>query len=70
MGKFSRSGICELLLRESLKLEPLAALSRSAAGLRNRCLVVNLPGRPKAARENLAILLPVLGHALLKLQPR
>ena len=60
-------GITELLLRESLKIEPLAALSRAAAGLRHASLIVNLPGRPKAVRENLQILLPVVPHALLEL---
>ena len=60
-------GISELLLRESLKIEPLAALSRAAAGLRHESLIVNLPGRPKAVRENLLILAPILPHALLQL---
>ena len=59
-------GICELLLREAVKHEPLAALSRSCAGVRGRTLIVNLPGRPKAVRENLAVLMPLLGHALLE----
>jgi molybdenum cofactor synthesis domain-containing protein len=40
-----------------------AALSRAVAGLRNRTLIINLPGRPKACRENLALLMPLLGHA-------
>jgi len=61
-------GIVELLLRESLKVEPLAALSRAAAGIRGRTLLINLPGRPKAVRENLAVLMPLLAHALLELQ--
>ena len=60
-------GIPELLLREAIKHEPLAALSRAAAGVRGRTLIVNLPGRPKAVRENLAVLMPLLGHALLQL---
>jgi molybdenum cofactor synthesis domain-containing protein len=60
-------GITELLLRESLRVEPLAALSRAAAGLRGETLIVNLPGRPKAVRENLAVLMPLLGHCLLSL---
>ena len=59
-------GITELLLREAIMVEPLAALSRAAAGVRGSTLIVNLPGRPKAVRENLAVLMPLLGHALLE----
>ncbi len=61
-------GIVELLLREAIKHEPLAALSRAAAGVRGRTLVINLPGRPKAVRENLTVLMPLLGHALQSMQ--
>jgi molybdopterin adenylyltransferase len=60
-------GIPELLLREAIKHEPLAALSRAVAGVRGATLIVNLPGRPKAVRENLAVLMPMLGHALIEL---
>ncbi len=60
-------GLVELLLREALRVEPLAALSRGAAGLRGGTMIVNLPGRPKAVRENLAVLMPLLGHCLLSL---
>lgn len=60
-------GIVELLLREAIQLEPLAALSRAAAGMRANTLIVNLPGRPKAVRENLHVLMPLLGHALMEL---
>jgi len=61
-------GICELLMRESLRIEPLAALSRAAAGVRGSTFIVNLPGRPKAIRENLSVLMPLLAHALLELE--
>ena len=61
-------GIPELLLRTAMTHEPLAALSRASAGVRGGTLIVNLPGRPKAVRENLAVLMPLLGHALLQLQ--
>jgi len=61
-------GISELLLREALKVEPLAALSRAAAGVRGRTLIVNLPGRPKAVRENLAVLMPLLAHAIIEME--
>jgi len=57
-------GIAEALRAESLKVTRHAMLSRAVAGLRGGTLIVNLPGNPKAVRENLAVLLPVLPHAL------
>jgi len=57
-------GIAEALRAESLKVTRHAMLSRAVAGFRGGTLIVNLPGNPKAVRENLAILLPVLPHAL------
>ena len=39
-------------------------LSRATAGIRDRTLIVNLPGSPKAARENLEAVLPTLAHGL------
>mmetsp|Transcript_15802 Transcript_15802/g.25476 ORF Transcript_15802/g.25476 Transcript_15802/m.25476 type:complete len:87 (-) Transcript_15802:300-560(-) len=59
-------GIPEAFLRHSLRYEPHAMLSRAVAGVRDRSLVVNLPGRPKAVRENLGVLMPVLAHAVLQ----
>ena len=48
-------GLCEMLLRESMKVEPLAALSRAAAGTRGRTLIVNLPVRlPRGSRRSAA----------------
>lgn len=57
-------GIAEALRAESLKVTQHAMLSRGLAGIRGRTLIINLPGNPKAVRENLAVLLPVLPHAL------
>lgn len=60
-------GMAELMRMESLKKTPHAILSRAVVGVRGQTLIVNLPGSPKAARENLAALLPSLPHALAKL---
>jgi molybdopterin adenylyltransferase len=57
-------GIAEALRAESLKITRHAMLSRGIAGIRGRTLIINLPGNPKACKENLDILLPVLPHAL------
>jgi molybdopterin adenylyltransferase len=57
-------GIAEALRAESLKVTPMAMLSRGVAGTRGRALIVNLPGSPKAVRECLAVVMPVLGHAV------
>lgn len=57
-------GIPEAMRAESLKITKHAMLSRATAGIRGKTLIVNLPGSPKAVRENLAVLLPVLPHAL------
>ena len=57
-------GIAEALRAASLAITPFAMLSRATAGLVGRTLVVNLPGNPKAVREEWAILAPVLAHAV------
>ncbi len=57
-------GIPEAIRYESLKITPKAMLSRATAGIRGRTLIVNLPGSPKAVRESLAVVLPVLDHAI------
>jgi molybdopterin adenylyltransferase len=64
-------GLAEVMRAESLKVTPHAMLSRAVAGMRGRVLIVNLPGSPKAALENLRFILPVLPHAveLLKESP-
>jgi molybdopterin biosynthesis enzyme MoaB len=57
-------GIAEALRQRSLAKTPHGMLSRGVAGSLGNALVVNLPGSPKAARESLEVLLPVLTHAI------
>ena len=57
-------GLAEAMRSESHKDTPHAMLSRAVAGIRGRTLIVNLPGSPKAAQENLRVILPVLPHAV------
>ena len=57
-------GISEAMRAASLAVTPRAMLSRAAAGIRGRSLIINLPGSPKAAKENLEAVLPTLEHGL------
>ena len=57
-------GLAETMRAESLKKTSHAMLSRAIAGIRGRTLIVNLPGSPKGALENLQTILPVLPHAV------
>lgn len=57
-------GLSELMRRETARLTPLAALSRGVSGLRGSTLIVNLPGNPLGVTQCLAVLAPVLNHAL------
>jgi molybdopterin adenylyltransferase len=57
-------GLAEAMRQDSLKITPHAMLSRAVAGIRARTLIVNLPGSPKAAVENLRSILAVLPHAV------
>lgn len=61
-------GLAEAMRAESLRVTPHAMLSRGVAGIRGRTLIVNLPGSPKGAVENLLTILPVLPHAVELLQ--
>ena len=57
-------GIPEAMRYASMQVTNRAMLSRAAAGIRKGTLIVNLPGSPKAARENLEAVLPALAHGL------
>jgi len=61
-------GIPEAMRAASLKITERAILSRQAAGIRNRSLIINLPGSPKAARENFEAVSSILEHGLLMLR--
>jgi molybdenum cofactor synthesis domain-containing protein len=61
-------GISEIMRLESYKITPRAMLSRGIAGIRNKSLIINLPGSKKAARENLFAVLEALRHALYKIK--
>lgn len=57
-------GLAEAMRQESLRVTPHAMLSRAVAGIRGATLIVNLPGSPQGALENLRVILPVLPHAV------
>ncbi|WP_447972975.1 MogA/MoaB family molybdenum cofactor biosynthesis protein [Nitrospira sp. Kam-Ns4a] len=60
-------GIGEAMRQESLKKVRTAMLSRATAGVRGGTLIVNLPGSPKGAKENLAVVAPILDHTVEKI---
>lgn len=57
-------GLAEAMRAASLQITPHAMLSRAVCGIRRQTLIVNLPGSPKGAVENLKVILPVLPHAI------
>ena len=63
-------GIVEMMRAIGYRKTPTAILSRAVAGIRGRCLIVNLPGNPRAVQEYLELLLPVVPHAIETLQGR
>ena len=61
-------GLAEAMRLSSLQVTPHAMLSRATAGIRKKTLIVNLPGNPKAALENLQVIMGVIPHAVQLLQ--
>lgn len=57
-------GIAEAIRMKSLEITPKAMLSRAVSGIRGSTLIINLPGSPKAVRESIEVVLPVLPHAV------
>ncbi len=62
------SGLIEAMLISGLKKTAHAMLSRAVAGIKGRTVIINLPGNPNAASENLQVVLPALPHAIQLLQ--
>jgi len=62
------SGIAELMRFEGFKKTRRAALSRAVAGVKANTLIINLPGSPKAVRENLDVILDIIPHAIEKIK--
>jgi molybdenum cofactor synthesis domain-containing protein len=60
-------GMAEAMRHQSMQITPYAMISRAIVGIRGRALIVNLPGSPKGAKENLDVILPALKHALEKI---
>jgi len=57
-------GLAEAMRARTFAITPTAILSRAVAGVRAKCLIINLPGSPKAVRECLEVILPVIPHAV------
>lgn len=61
-------GMSEAMRAESLKKTPNAMISRAVCGIRKETLIINLPGSPRAVRENLAVVMPALNHTIEKIK--
>ena len=57
-------GFAEIVRVRTFKITPLSILSRATAGIRKKCLIVNMPGNPKAVREYLDIIMPAIIHGV------
>jgi molybdopterin adenylyltransferase len=65
--RYEIPGMAEAIRAASLKKTPYAMISRAVAGVRGETLIINLPGSPKAVRETLSVILPVLPHTIAKI---
>ncbi|MFQ5736211.1 MAG: molybdenum cofactor biosynthesis protein B [Thermodesulfobacteriota bacterium] len=61
-------GMSEAMRAESLKKTPNAMISRAVCGIRGESLIINLPGSPRAVRENFAVVMPALNHTIEKIK--
>lgn len=61
-------GMSEAMRAESLKKTPNAMISRAVCGIRGTSLIINLPGSPRAVKENLAVVMPALNHTIEKIK--
>src|SRR6266851_1524856 len=61
-------GLAEAMRIQTAKVTPMAMISRGVCGIRSDCLIVNLPGSPKAVRECFEVIRPVLSHAIALLE--
>jgi len=61
-------GMAEAMRQKSMQVTPHAMISRAVAGIRGKSLIINLPGSPKGAKENLSVVLPALQHAIEKIK--
>ena len=61
---FEVPGIAEAMRAETMRITPMAMLSRSVVGVRKGCLIINLPGSPKGVRETLEVALKATSHGL------
>ncbi len=57
-------GFAEAMRAETLNKTPMSMLSRAVAGVKGKCLIINLPGSPKAVKECLEVILPAIPHAV------
>jgi molybdopterin adenylyltransferase len=65
--KYQIPGMAEAMRAASLTKTPHAMLSRAIVGVRGNSLIINLPGSPDGAKENLAVILPAINHGLAKI---